>query len=134
MAAWIAEKGDLGAFKGLNLLGFKLEASDALATCAAFLCMYIHLDENLSPEDKKTLDFGVIFLEHLLCKVQCWTSRYDGGMRQSSFQALANELIQHPQQNPQPHEEPPFPIEIMLDKITAVIEATKVRSNPDSQI
>ncbi|KAJ7162370.1 hypothetical protein C8R46DRAFT_854523, partial [Mycena filopes] len=75
MAAWIADKGDLGAFKGLRLLGFNVQHSDPLATRAAFLCVYNHLKENLSSEDKTTLGFSVIFLEHVLCKVQRWTSR-----------------------------------------------------------
>ncbi|KAJ7627901.1 hypothetical protein B0H17DRAFT_861885, partial [Mycena rosella] len=75
MAAWVSEKGDLGAFKGLRHLGFNLQQSDPTATRTAFLCVYNHLAEHLSAEDKDVLGFGVIFVEHALCKIQRWSQR-----------------------------------------------------------
>jgi len=41
---------------------------------SAFQCIYDHLDMHLTDLDKKELRFGVIFVEHLLCKVGRWES------------------------------------------------------------
>ena len=41
----------------------------------AFACVYFFLHNNLSEEDKRTLGFGTIFVEHLLCKIARWTVR-----------------------------------------------------------
>ncbi|KAK7029298.1 hypothetical protein R3P38DRAFT_3267066 [Favolaschia claudopus] len=116
MAAWIAEKGELGAYKGLKHLGFNLNGSDPLATRAAFLCLYNHLDTHLSVEDKKTLGFGVIFCEHVLCKVQRWQFRYDKNMRLVKFLGLVADLIQNEEK-----EYLPFPFRIGIAGIDAAI-------------
>ncbi|KAJ7232100.1 hypothetical protein C8J57DRAFT_1030944, partial [Mycena rebaudengoi] len=96
MAAWISGLKELGAFKGLQVLGFNLRLSDPIATCAAFLCVYNHLDNHLTDKDKEELGFGAIFVEHALCKVQRWSLRYDTSMQQSSFNMLAAELTNLP--------------------------------------
>ncbi|KAJ7041261.1 hypothetical protein C8F04DRAFT_947539 [Mycena alexandri] len=80
MGTWIGENPKLGAYKGLVLLGFKLRASDPLATRAAFQVFYDHCERNLTQADKELLGFGAIFVEHLLCKVQRWQDRYNTAM------------------------------------------------------
>ncbi|KAJ7103978.1 hypothetical protein B0H15DRAFT_766670 [Mycena belliarum] len=127
MAAWIAEKGDLGAFKGLRHLGFNLQQSDPLATRAAFLCVYDHLAEHLSAEDKAALGFGVIFVEHALCKIQRWSYRYDSVMRQSTFEDLANDLLCGPPWVPKHNECLPIPIYVSTEQIETAIGKAKVK-------
>ncbi|KAJ7429677.1 hypothetical protein B0H11DRAFT_1766775 [Mycena galericulata] len=126
MATWIAEKGDLGAFKGLQHLGFNIQSLDPLATRAAFLCVYNHLDENLSVADKRDLGFGVIFVEHALCKVQRWSQIYNNFMQQSYFGDLADKLDEGPPWVPLPNECLPFPIRVDITKIQAAIDRAKV--------
>jgi hypothetical protein len=41
-----------------------------------FQVVYNYLDWCLTDKDKKKFGFGAIFVEHLLCKVQCWIERY----------------------------------------------------------
>ncbi|KAJ6450336.1 hypothetical protein C8R47DRAFT_998916 [Mycena vitilis] len=126
MAAWISGRGELGAFKGLKLLGFNLNASDPLATRTAFICVHDHLAKHLSREAKALLGFGVIFVEHTLCKVKRWTGIYDTAMRQSSFQSLADELIHRLPGAPRPNECLPFPIEVTIEELRMAIEKAKV--------
>ena len=73
MVSWLQANRDLGAARGLRQLGFQLNTfKDFLA---AFLVVHGHLEENLSTEDKEILHFGVIFIEHLLCKISRWKVR-----------------------------------------------------------
>ncbi|KAF8180287.1 hypothetical protein K438DRAFT_1842246 [Mycena galopus ATCC 62051] len=83
MGAWIAENPTLGAFKGLVLLCFKIHASDPIGIQVAFEVYYNHLDSFLSKEDKELIRFGAIFAEHLLCKDQRWSERYNAAMTTS---------------------------------------------------
>lgn len=73
IVSWLYINKDLGASKGLQYLGFAVETFKDFR--AAFLIVYSHLDEHLSAEDKEILHFGVIFVEHLLCKVSRWKTR-----------------------------------------------------------
>ena len=73
MVSWLFRNKDLGANKGLRHLGFQVNTFKDFH--AAFLVVHGHLDRNLSGEDKKILHFGVIFVEHLLCKVSRWETR-----------------------------------------------------------
>lgn len=75
IARWIHVHPKLGAFHGLQQLGFCLVTSNINTTRAAFACVYRHLDENLTQDDKKISSFGPIFVEHLLCKIARWHSR-----------------------------------------------------------
>ncbi|TDL14459.1 hypothetical protein BD410DRAFT_700524, partial [Rickenella mellea] len=72
---WIHNYGNLGAGCGLRLLGF-IPSTDGRRTRAAFCFVYSQLNDSLSPQDKKDLHFDAIFVEHLLCKVKRWNSRY----------------------------------------------------------
>src|SRR5882762_4262934 len=78
ISSWISQNRNLGAFAGLQQLGFNLsweakgkKKSEILLPWvkSAFQCVYDHLDMHLTDLDKKELRFGVIFVEHLLCKV-----------------------------------------------------------------
>lgn len=66
---WIYKHPDKGAFKGLVLLGFEIQNRPMAWTQAALQCLHDHLQATLSPNDVKTLHFGTIFVEHVLCKV-----------------------------------------------------------------
>ncbi|KAL1685215.1 hypothetical protein GGG16DRAFT_66752, partial [Schizophyllum commune] len=57
-----------GATAGMQALG--LAPRDRPAYIAAFRLIYHYLDSHLSDQDKETLSFNPIFVEHLLCKVQ----------------------------------------------------------------
>jgi hypothetical protein len=76
MGEWISQNPKLGAYKGLQLLGFKLAELDAIAIRVAFKIFYDHLDKWMTDDDKAHFGFGAIFVEHLLCKVKRWTERY----------------------------------------------------------
>ena len=86
VAQWIFHNQSLGAFAGFASIGFILPSRDLDATRAAFACVFRHLDENLTREDKEILFFGPIFVEHLLCKVGRWKSRF------SEYLGMADKL------------------------------------------
>ncbi|KAJ7080375.1 hypothetical protein B0H15DRAFT_933240 [Mycena belliarum] len=93
MGAWIADNPTLGAFKGLTLLGFNVSASDPIATRVAFQVFYDHCDRFLSTQDKVSLGFGAIFVEHVLCKVQRWRERYKEGPGTTTLDRFALSLL-----------------------------------------
>ena len=83
MIEWLYTNRELGASKGLQHLGFKPNTfRDFHAT---FLTVYGHLDKYLSTEDKQILHFGVIFVEHLLCKISRWKARLGSYSQLSSM-------------------------------------------------
>ena len=73
IAHWITRNSSLGAFHGLEELGFCLSSPDTVY--AAMSCVYGHLDTDLSDADKAVLGFGNIQIEHILCKVPRWKRR-----------------------------------------------------------
>ncbi|EIM83907.1 uncharacterized protein STEHIDRAFT_45107, partial [Stereum hirsutum FP-91666 SS1] len=73
VAQWIWEHPGLGAFKGLQSLGFQLHNRDHVRV--AFRAFYDHLDQHLSLEMKAVLGFGTLFVEHVLCKHKRWATR-----------------------------------------------------------
>jgi len=62
-----------GARAGLTDLGFQTSTPAYLHK--AFSTVHKYMAFYLSDEDKETLGFGVIFTEHLLCKVRRWKNR-----------------------------------------------------------
>jgi len=87
MSLWIFKHQRLGAYAGLQQLGFKLHGERkgkqhwVTWVKAAFQCVYDHLDIHLCQDDKDELKFGVIFVEHLLCKLGRWQGRFEKGAR-----------------------------------------------------
>jgi hypothetical protein len=77
LGIWISHHYDLGAMAGLQFLGFRLSVGQPRRTATALKVLYNHLDANLTVEDKETLVFNTIFLEHLLCKVARWSRLYN---------------------------------------------------------
>lgn len=73
VAIWIYHNQSLGAYAGLQLLGFS-NMNLATSVIYAFKAVYDHLNAFLTPDDKEILGFNPIFLEHTLCKVACWTT------------------------------------------------------------
>lgn len=77
MSSWIFSHKDLGAFRGLQRLGFKVNSIASVV--AAFDIVHNHLNHHLSESDKDHLGcsngFLVIFVEHLLCKIVRWEGR-----------------------------------------------------------
>ena len=70
MSSFISKHGEKGAFRGLNALGFNVDKPNRSEWVrAAFSIVHDHLDEHLSAEDKETLRFGAMFVEHVLCKI-----------------------------------------------------------------
>ncbi|OBZ78486.1 hypothetical protein A0H81_01596 [Grifola frondosa] len=73
--SWVAYLGDLlnsdpSQYSGKrSFMESYNEMDRAIWIRAAFTVIYNHLDDNLNIADKETLNFGVIFVEHLLCKV-----------------------------------------------------------------
>ena len=78
ISRWIARHPKLGAYGGLKAMGFRIAPNKPGEPWvrAAFQCVYDHLDLHLSPEDKAELGFGVIFVEHILCKLVRWQGRF----------------------------------------------------------
>lgn len=95
MGAWIHHHNDLGAYRGLQALGFRL--SDISSVVAAFLIVHNHLNKNLSEEDSLILGFdsgfSTIAVEHILCKVTRWQGRlHRDGLAWSSFRIADPEI------------------------------------------
>lgn len=88
VAHWIFGNPGLGAYRGLEHLGFLLV--DRPTVHSAFRCVYDHLDRYLSPADKVLLGFSPLFVEHVLCKVVRWEKRLqvEGG---TSFKDLVGD-------------------------------------------
>lgn len=75
IVTFISKNLGLGAYRGLELLGFQLHGSSRKNPSHirnAFSHVYRFLDEHLTDSDKDLLHFGVMFVEHLLCKVVRW--------------------------------------------------------------
>jgi len=137
--SWISQNRNLGAFAGLQQLGFNLswEAKGKKNEIwlpwikSAFQCIYDHLDMHLTDLDKKELRFGVIFVEHLLCKVGRWESRF----RKNSTMSLASigqdaqqsSLTWVPGANVMDNTGQAFPIPLTssLDEVAASIQRSK---------
>jgi hypothetical protein len=77
ITAWIWKMKKAGAYRGLQELGF--DVTSLHRTHASFNCVLKHFDDNLSEHDRSSMGFGigcgVIFVEHILCKVVRWDSR-----------------------------------------------------------
>jgi len=86
VADWIFDHGKLGAYRGLQQLGFS--CPDLGSVWSAYMIVYNHLDQFLTEDDKKILGFSPIFVEHLLCKVVQWESRLVEG-KVSSLDKMA---------------------------------------------
>lgn len=90
LAPWIATHPKLGAYGGLRAMGFAV-APNKLGTPwvrAAFQCVYDHFDLHLSQEDKEELQFGAMFIEHLLCKIVRWNGVFERAKIGVDFAAL----------------------------------------------
>jgi hypothetical protein len=73
LAKWIFANPKIGAFDGLQLLGFQIKNRPWKWIAAALEVLDEHLQKKLTNEDRDDLHFGTVFIEHLLCKV----SRYE---------------------------------------------------------
>ncbi|PPQ82940.1 hypothetical protein CVT24_012856, partial [Panaeolus cyanescens] len=78
IVCWINKNRKLGAWRALKTLGFLIDDKSGHAVYAAFSALYQFLDTNLTDVDKKDIDFGPMFLEHLLCKVSRYNRRWPG--------------------------------------------------------
>jgi len=79
ISPWIAKHPKLGAYGGLRAMGFSVAPgkSGEPWVWGAFRCVYDHLDLHLSQEDKDELQFGAMFVEHLLCKLVRWIGVFE---------------------------------------------------------
>lgn len=77
ITTWIWKMKKAGAYRGLQDLGF--DVSSLERTHKSFDCVLQHFTDNLSEEDRTSMGFdlgyGVIFVEHILCKVVRWQNR-----------------------------------------------------------
>jgi hypothetical protein len=77
VTAWIWKMKKAGAYRGLQELGF--DVTSLHRTHISFKCVFKHFDDNLSQHDRSSMGFdigcGVIFVEHILCKVVRWDKR-----------------------------------------------------------
>lgn len=112
MADWIWERSKLGAFRGLEAIGFKLINTNA--TRFAFKLVHSHLDQTMSDEDKELIGFSAIFVEHLLCKVVRWDRVLKEDRSDLTLESLAEEALKkHRAGIPESH---PFPFPLTLGK------------------
>ncbi|KAK0463167.1 uncharacterized protein EV420DRAFT_1264740 [Desarmillaria tabescens] len=79
VGTWISHNRGLGAFAGLEKMGFVM--TDVASVVAAFAIVHDTLDEHLSESDREILGFSqgfaTVFVEHLLCKVSRYEFRWD---------------------------------------------------------
>lgn len=134
MADWISRHKKLGAYRGLDNLGFNLIPANPTSVRCAFVCIYRHLDEHLTQEDKNILFFGPILAEHILCKIPRWTGRLEDENAAGRLEQLASEAETENQQwnpgaNINDHKAFPFPLVIskvwlqtIVDEVGAFIE------------
>ncbi|PPQ74217.1 hypothetical protein CVT24_001131 [Panaeolus cyanescens] len=112
LACWIGKNRNLGAWRGLKTLGFHIDDKKGCAVFAAFTTLYQHLDRSLSDSDKQVIDFGPMFLEHLLCKVSRYAHRWTG------FTALAKDKEKEDVDSTTF----PFPLVLSQDGLQAIID------------
>ncbi|KAJ2920834.1 hypothetical protein H1R20_g16261, partial [Candolleomyces eurysporus] len=91
MADWIWTRPQLGAFRGLEAIGFEIVNTNAARF--AFNLVYSHLDQTMSNEDKEMIGFSSIFVEHLLCKVVRWDRRLNQDGSSQTLRSLAEEVL-----------------------------------------
>ncbi|KAJ7063030.1 hypothetical protein C8F01DRAFT_984631 [Mycena amicta] len=80
MGQWISNNRSLGAFEGLQVLGFRNLDSDA-AVRAAFICADSWFSHYLTAADKEILGDGAMSTEQRLCKTSRWKNRAWGKAR-----------------------------------------------------
>jgi len=132
VGVWISRNANLGAMGGLRLLKFSLQTKVHIQVSAQ--CVYEHLDVFLTKKDKQDLDFDGIFLEHVLCKVRRWTTRYDNAMGKGAFANMVKEIEAKDQEwtpgaNETNSEAFPFPLHVKADLIESVIKKITVCNN-----
>lgn len=130
VAFWIAKHRTLGAYRGLQMLGFS-NMSSTQSVLYAFRAVYDHLNENLTADDKKILGFSPLFLEHTLCKVARWSSRLSTASKTSvllpnisELSSLAESLAIPwvPGNNGINYMAFPFPLTITTEKLTSIVK------------
>ena len=128
LAVWMSNNKDLGAYKGLQILGFNLVPKnpheqvqmEAEKIQVGFKCVFAHLDEHLSTFDKTLLGFNALFVEHLLCKITRWDNR----MRRANLLDKWEAWIKDAEENVDGTL--PFPLTMEPEKIKQIIEETLV--------
>src|ERR1700761_1976412 len=75
-------------------MGFSIRTSDPLVVRAAFFCVIVHMDKFLSPKAKEALGYSPIFVEHVLCKVKGWISRFKSKIHAQTFISLVQKLVE----------------------------------------
>lgn len=128
LAVWMSDNKDLGAYRGLQILGFSLAPKrgrervemEAGKIQIGFKCVFSHLDEHMSSDDKALLGFNVLFVEHLLCKITRWDSRMNQAQLTDAWENLVKEAERDVNGNF------PFPLTMAPEKIKTIIEETLV--------
>lgn len=128
VTAWIAIPANsrLGAYRGMNALGISLW--DKLSVQVGFKCIFSHLDDNLTEDDKVILGFDPIFLEHSLCKVLRFEKHLRREARISIAELGAQALAEQENsgwiagENKTNHTSFPFPLQVKRDQVEAIIQ------------
>ena len=117
-------RANAGAKAGLSILGFQIQTRDLLKV--AFTTVYKYLHFYLTDEDKEDLGFGVIFVEHLLCKVGRWVNRlgkfYD--LRKAA-EVFAKDQMWIAGANMEDSEKFPIPLRCTQDDLNRVHDAVR---------
>lgn len=123
MAEWISNHSQLGAFSGLQCLGFHLQNRDVVRIALGLV--YDHLDSHLTKRFKDILDFdtfGVLAVEHMLCKVSRWLKEVrslQNWVKQAEEAEKGGNLTSDPS-SPLHF---PIPLHQSFEKIDSVLEA-----------
>lgn len=118
LALWIWQHPNLGAFHGLERIGFHLCNSEAVLI--ALTSIYEHLDQWLTLKDKECLGFGTVAVEHFLCKTEQWSRKVkvmDNRAREAEENA---QFMVHADERS--HHAFPFPLCIPADEVQEVYE------------
>jgi hypothetical protein len=136
VAAFIDDNKGLGAYRGLEQLGFSMNSPSA--TRAAFTAVHTHLENHLTEADKVILGFSPIFTEHLLCKVVRW-ERFLNNEANLSFDVVSTEAENmagnwQPGLNATDHLAFPFPLVLMPEDIERAIKECSVCTQVSSPL
>jgi hypothetical protein len=93
IADWIYRHPKLGAFRGLQDLGFSVSNKNLMSVRGAYICIYNFFEEHLTKDDKKLLFFGPIFVEHILCKIPRWKKRLEDEDAGGRLEMLIEKVI-----------------------------------------
>ncbi|KAK6971309.1 hypothetical protein R3P38DRAFT_3497674, partial [Favolaschia claudopus] len=132
MARWISDNKDLGAVKGLKMMGFTMNSKNDIQ--AAYICFHNFLDDWITTDDKTVLGFHPPFTEHLLCKTPRWENYLyaDGCPTLTDMVKILGDIAWLEGQNLDDSSAMPFPLKPSREELEAALRKGDKDSEGDS--